>query len=99
MAEEVWRAGLLLILALAAVVMNKVYVFQTHPAFDDLRYGVLSDFLLYSLPFAAVFTVLRNRPSWLTSWSTTYSTPSLRTTTSTLTSSQTQWPARRSATP
>ena len=57
MAEDVWRAGLILILGLAAIVMNKVYIFQTNPKFDHIRYGHLTDFLLYSIPFAAVFTV------------------------------------------
>ena len=37
--------------------MNKVYIFQTHPAFEKVRYGLMSDFLKYSLPFGMAFTV------------------------------------------
>jgi hypothetical protein len=55
--EFVWRAVLLTILALVSVVMSKLYVFQTHEYFKDVRLGSIYDFLMFSLPFAAVFTV------------------------------------------
>lgn len=55
--EFVWRAVLLTILALVSVVMSKLYVFQTHQYFKDVRLGSIYDFLVFSLPFAAVFTV------------------------------------------
>ena len=55
--EWIWRGAFLIILGLTAMVMNKVYIFQTHHAFDGVRRGVLSDFAKYSVPFSVAFTV------------------------------------------
>jgi hypothetical protein len=41
----------------SAVLLRKVYLFQTLPEFDNVRQGTPIDMLCYSLPFAVVFTV------------------------------------------
>jgi len=42
---------------LSAVLLRKVYLFQTLPEFDGIREGTVIDFLFYSLPFGVAFTV------------------------------------------
>ena len=42
----------------SAVLLHKVYLFQTLPAFDNIRQGTIKDMLYYSLPFGIAFTVL-----------------------------------------
>jgi len=41
----------------SAVLLRKVYLFQTLPEFDNVRQGTPIDMLCYSLPFAVVFTI------------------------------------------
>ena len=41
----------------SAVLLHKIYLFQTMPEFDSIREGTPIDFLYYSLPFAVAFTV------------------------------------------
>lgn len=41
----------------SAVLLRKVYLFQTLSEFDNVRQGTPIDFLYYSLPFAVLFTV------------------------------------------
>jgi hypothetical protein len=40
-----------------SILMNKVYIFQTHPHFDNIRQGNISEMITYGLPYAFVFTV------------------------------------------
>lgn len=41
----------------SAVLLHKVYLFQTLPEFESYRVGGLLDLLYYSLPFGVAFTV------------------------------------------
>lgn len=41
----------------SAVLLRKVYQFQTLPDFEQYRVGSIIDFLYYSLPFGIAFTV------------------------------------------
>lgn len=41
----------------SAVLLRKVYLFQTMPEFDGVRAGSGWDFLYYSIPFGVLFTV------------------------------------------
>ena len=61
------------VLIVAAFLFNKVYIFQTHPHFETVRQGNLSEMLIYGLPFAFVFTVKQSIFSFLTSSCTTFS--------------------------
>ena len=41
----------------SAVLLRKVYLFQTLPDFEKVREGSLIDMLYYSLPFGILFTI------------------------------------------
>lgn len=41
----------------SAVLLHKVYKFQTLPEFDKVREGSLMDMVYYSLPFGIGFTI------------------------------------------
>jgi len=43
----------------SAVLLHKVYLFQTLPEFDGVRKGTVNDILYYSIPFGVAFTVIR----------------------------------------
>jgi hypothetical protein len=72
----VWRAALIFILLLVSVVMNKVYIFQTHDSFKDIRLGNISEMLIYGLLFAVVFSVKDPPLRCSTGPCTTFSTSS-----------------------
>ncbi len=42
----------------SAILLHKVYLFQTLPEFAKVKEGSIYDFLQYSLPFGVAFTVL-----------------------------------------
>ncbi len=48
----------MVVLALAVLLFQKVYVFQTHPQFETIKEGSMNEILIYGLPFAVVFSVL-----------------------------------------
>lgn len=45
------------ILIVASILFNKVYIFQTHDYFKEIRKGSIYDLIMYSLPFAVAFAV------------------------------------------
>jgi len=45
------------VLIVAVILFQKVYVFQTHPHFENTRKGNITEMLMYGLPYAFVFSV------------------------------------------
>jgi len=45
------------IVVLSAILVKKLYIFQTHEYFSDIEKGSAWDFLFYSIPFAILYTV------------------------------------------
>jgi hypothetical protein len=44
---------------IAAVLFQKVYIFQTHDYFKDIRCGNLLEMLMYGIPYGIIFTVIK----------------------------------------
>jgi hypothetical protein len=48
----------MVVLALVSIVMKKVYIFQTHDYFKDIRMGSFWEITVFGSLFAIVFSVI-----------------------------------------
>jgi hypothetical protein len=55
--ELVFKLMYLAASVFSAILLHKVYLFQTMPEFEAIRVGSAIDFFIYSVPFGVIFTV------------------------------------------
>ena len=53
--EILWKGVFLFISVVSAVLINKIYLYQTLPYFDNIRKGYISELVYYGIPFGILF--------------------------------------------
>jgi hypothetical protein len=56
--EFIWKIIFAGISLVSAILINKIYLYQTLPYFENIRNGSMKELLMYGLPFFVVFTVI-----------------------------------------
>jgi hypothetical protein len=55
--EVIFQGVFILITIISAILINKIYQYQTYAMFETVRKGTIMDLIMYSLPFAVLFVL------------------------------------------
>jgi hypothetical protein len=53
--EILWKIVFLFITVVSAVLINKIYLYQTLPYFENIRKGYISELVYFGIPFGILF--------------------------------------------